>query len=88
MTLWLLGYPDRALRICAEACRYADASQHPFSQAIARTISLRVHQFRGMLRSLQSTLTPPSHSVKRMDLCTISLGPHFARMGDGQPGRV
>jgi class 3 adenylate cyclase/predicted ATPase len=47
MTLWLLGYPDRALRICAEACRYADASQHPFSQAIARTISLRVHQFRG-----------------------------------------
>jgi predicted ATPase len=47
MTLWLLGYPDRALRICAEACRYADASQHPFSQAIARTISLRVHQFCG-----------------------------------------
>ena len=47
MTLWLLGYPYRALRICAEACRYADASQHPFSQAIARTISLRVHQFRG-----------------------------------------
>ena len=47
MTLWLLGYPDQALRICDEARRYADASQHPFSQAIARTISLRVHQFRG-----------------------------------------
>src|SRR5262249_57123615 len=26
---------------------YADASQHPFSKAMARTISLRVHQFRG-----------------------------------------
>jgi class 3 adenylate cyclase/predicted ATPase len=46
MALWLLGYPDRALRICAEARRYADASQHPFSQAIARTVNLRVHQFR------------------------------------------
>jgi tetratricopeptide (TPR) repeat protein len=35
------------LRICAEARRYADASQHPFSEAMARTISLRVHQLRG-----------------------------------------
>src|SRR5260221_3418625 len=47
MVLWLLGYPDRALRICAEARRYADTSRHPFSEAMARTISLRVHQFRG-----------------------------------------
>jgi tetratricopeptide (TPR) repeat protein len=47
MALWLLGYPDQALRICAEARRYADKSQHPFSEAMARTISLRVHQFRG-----------------------------------------
>jgi tetratricopeptide (TPR) repeat protein len=47
MVLWLLGYPDQALRICAEARRYADTSQHPFSEAMARSISLRVHQFRG-----------------------------------------
>jgi predicted ATPase len=47
MALWMLGYPDRALRICAEARRYADTSKHPFSEAIAQTISLRVHQFRG-----------------------------------------
>src|SRR5215471_11790820 len=47
MALWLLGYPDRALQICAEARHYADASQHPFSEAFARTIGLRVHQFRG-----------------------------------------
>jgi predicted ATPase/class 3 adenylate cyclase len=47
MALWLLGYPDQALRICAEARRHADASQYPFSEAIARTISLRVHQLRG-----------------------------------------
>ena len=47
MALWFLGYPDQALRMCSEARRYADASQHPFSEAIARTISLRVHQLRG-----------------------------------------
>ncbi len=47
MALCLLGYPDRALRMCTEARRYADASQHHFSEAIARTISLRVHQLRG-----------------------------------------
>src|SRR6266446_5248532 len=47
MVLWLLGYPDQALRICTEARRYADTSQHPFSEAMARTISLRVHQLRG-----------------------------------------
>jgi predicted ATPase/class 3 adenylate cyclase len=47
MVLWLLGYPDQALRICAEARLYADASQHPYSEAMARTISLRVHQLRG-----------------------------------------
>jgi predicted ATPase len=46
MALWFLGYPDQALRSCAEARFYADKSQHPFSQAMARAISLRVHQFR------------------------------------------
>jgi class 3 adenylate cyclase/predicted ATPase/ABC-type transport system involved in cytochrome c biogenesis ATPase subunit len=47
MVLWLLGYPDQALRICAEARRYADTSQYPFSEAMVRTITLRVHQLRG-----------------------------------------
>ena len=47
MTLCLLGLPDQALRLCADARLYADASQHPFSEAMARSISLRVHQLRG-----------------------------------------
>jgi predicted ATPase len=47
IVLWLLGYPDRAVRICAEARHYANVTQHPFSEAFARTIGLRVHQFRG-----------------------------------------
>jgi len=45
--LWFLGFPDQALRLCAEARRYADASRHPFSEAMARTIGLRVYQLRG-----------------------------------------
>ena len=47
MALWMLGFPDRALQLCAEARRYADMSRHPFSEAMIRTISLRVHQLRG-----------------------------------------
>jgi len=47
MALCLLGYPDQALQNCADARLFADASQHPFSQAMARVVSLRVHQFRG-----------------------------------------
>jgi predicted ATPase/class 3 adenylate cyclase len=47
MALWCLGFPDQALRLCTEARRYSDASRHPFSKAIAQTISLRVHQLRG-----------------------------------------
>jgi DNA-binding response OmpR family regulator/tetratricopeptide (TPR) repeat protein len=47
MTLWFLGNPDEALRRCTEARYYADASREPFSQAMARTIALRVHQLRG-----------------------------------------
>jgi class 3 adenylate cyclase/predicted ATPase len=47
LALWFLGFPDQALRLCADARRYADASHYPFSEAMARTISLRVHQLRG-----------------------------------------
>jgi hypothetical protein len=71
MALWFLGYPDQALRICAEARRYADTSQHPFSEAMARTISLRVHQFRGELPLSQARLTRQSHSAKSVGSCTI-----------------
>ena len=47
MTLQLLGYPDQAVRACEEARAYGKASQHPFTDAMARTISLRVYQYRG-----------------------------------------
>jgi class 3 adenylate cyclase/predicted ATPase len=52
MTLWQLGFPDRALQLCAEARSYAAMTRHPFSEAMARTISLRVHQLRGEAASV------------------------------------
>jgi len=47
LALCILGFPDQALRFCEDARRYADASRHPFSEAMAQTIRLRVHQLRG-----------------------------------------
>jgi predicted ATPase len=43
----MLGFPDQALQLCAEARSYANMTQYPFTEAMARTIGLRVHQFRG-----------------------------------------
>jgi tetratricopeptide (TPR) repeat protein len=47
LALGYLGFPDQALRLCEDARRYADASRHPFTEAMAQAISLRVHQLRG-----------------------------------------
>src|SRR5262245_23440947 len=47
LALWFLGFPDQALRLCTDARRYANASRYPFSEAMAQTISLRIHQLRG-----------------------------------------
>jgi len=60
MALWFLGFPDQALRACAEARVYAEASRRPFTEAMARTISLRIHQLRGesgiVVRQANATL--------------------------------
>ena len=72
MALWLLGYPDQALRICAEARGYVDTSQHPFSEAMARTISLRVHEFRGeaavVAREANAAREPLNECMRKLDL--------------------
>jgi len=47
LVLWMLGFPAQAARLCEEARVHADASRYPFSDAMARTIGLRVYQLRG-----------------------------------------
>src|SRR5262249_16886092 len=45
-TLWLLGYPDQALKRTHEALRLAQAVAHPFSRAQALALAAGVHLFR------------------------------------------
>jgi class 3 adenylate cyclase/predicted ATPase len=45
--LWLLGYPDQALRRSQEALALARELSHPFSLAFALLGAALIHQFRG-----------------------------------------
>ena len=74
MALWFLGFPDQALRLCAEARRYAEASRHPFSEAMAQTISLRVHQLRG------ETAVVASQATAAIALCEEHEFVHYLAM--------
>jgi len=44
--LWLLGYPDQALRRSHEALALAQELSHPFSLAFALSFTARLHQYR------------------------------------------
>ncbi len=46
MALWVLGYPDQALRRNDEALAWAQELAHPFSLAFALIHAARLHQFR------------------------------------------
>ena len=94
MALCLLGYPERALRICADARRYAESSQHPFSEAMARTISLRVYQFRGEASILAEqantaiALCEEHDFVHYLALALILRGWAVAQQGEFEKGFV
>src|SRR5215475_9473143 len=75
LALCFLGFPDQALQLCADARRYADASGHPFSEAMARTISLRVHQLRGEAAAVTS------QANAAIALCEEHEFVHYVAMG-------
>jgi predicted ATPase len=75
LALCFLGFPDQALRLCADARRYADASGHPFSEAMAQTISLRVHQLRGEAKLVAS------QADSAIALCEEHEFVHYVAMG-------
>ena len=82
----------RLLRICAEARRHADESRHPFSQAIARTLSLRVHQFRGEPAVVAGQadaaieLCEEHEFVHYLAMALILRGWATAQLGNGEKG--
>jgi predicted ATPase len=47
LTLWILGYPDQALKTSHEAVTLAGKLVHPFSMVYALSIGALVHQFCG-----------------------------------------
>ncbi|HKO17811.1 MAG TPA: hypothetical protein VJU82_02890, partial [Acidobacteriaceae bacterium] len=57
IVVWMLGFPDQARRLCEEARIHADSSRYPFSEAMARTISLRVYQLRGEVALVEDYAT-------------------------------
>jgi predicted ATPase len=56
MTLWLLGYPDHALRRSREALALARELSHPFSLGFALYYSAWVHQQRGERRAVEERI--------------------------------
>ena len=55
MTLWLLGYPDQALKRANEAVEFTQALSHPLSLAGAESFLGQVQQYRHEARTAQKT---------------------------------
>jgi class 3 adenylate cyclase/predicted ATPase len=51
--LWLLGYPDQALRRSHETLFLGRELSHPYSQAYALLWSAKVHKFRGEMEAVR-----------------------------------
>ncbi|MBI3304256.1 MAG: AAA family ATPase [Deltaproteobacteria bacterium] len=52
-TLWLLGYPDQALKRSHESLRLAQELSHPWSLAVALGSAFCLHQFRREVQAVQ-----------------------------------
>jgi len=80
------------LRLCADARRHADVSRHPFSEAMAQTISLRVHQLRGETAIVADqanaaiTLCEEHEFVHYLAMSRILRGWARAQQGDFEEG--
>jgi predicted ATPase len=62
--IWMLGYPDQALRTVHEAVTLAQELAHPFSLAFALAVTTRVHQFRREVQAVQE------HAEALITLCS------------------
>jgi class 3 adenylate cyclase/predicted ATPase len=73
--LWLLGYPDQALKRSQEALTLIQELSHPFSLASALDFTALLHQFRREPRKAQE------HSETAMALCTEQRISVYLEMG-------
>jgi predicted ATPase len=53
LALWMLGYPDQALKTSRNAVALADSLSHPFSRAYALSLGAMVNQFCGRVQEVR-----------------------------------
>jgi predicted ATPase len=90
-TLWLLGYPDQALKMGSEAVALAQDLSHPSSLAFARVHAGGVHTLRGEQQAAQEYATaltlPAGQGFALMSaLGTILQGHLLAEQGKKKEG--
>jgi predicted ATPase len=90
--LWLLGYPDQALKRGNEALALAQGLSHPTSMAFARVFVGVLHQFRGEVRAAQGNsesliaLCAEHGLTNWLSFATIISGWAMAEQGHKQEG--
>jgi class 3 adenylate cyclase/predicted ATPase len=75
LTLWFLGYPDKALEQALEAVTLAEKLSHPFSLVLARSFLTFLRQFRG---EVDETVADARLVVK---LCTENVVENYLAAG-------
>jgi predicted ATPase len=91
-TLWLLGYPDQALKMSAEATALAQTLAHPSSLAFARVHAGGVHKLRGEEQAAQESaaaliaLSTEQKFALMLALGTLLQGQVLAEQGKGEEG--
>jgi len=92
MMLWLLGYPDHALRRSREALALARELSHPFTLGFALYYSAWVHQQRGERQAVEErieatiTLATEQALTRWVRQGAVLKGWLLARQGKGQEG--
>ena len=90
--LWLLGYPDQALKTSQAACALAQQISHPFSQTHALNFAAFLHQARGETLLVQHrieaamALLQDQETPYRLAQSTILQGWALAAQGDPETG--
>ena len=92
LTLWLLGYADRALQRSQEALSLAQERAHPFTLGSALYFAAKLHQFRRDIALTQeraeavSALATEHGFSQRLAVGTIQRGWALAVQGQGEAG--
>jgi predicted ATPase len=90
--LWLLGYPDQALKRSHEAITLAQELSHPFSLSFALQFTAYLHQFRREWRFAQEqaeaamTLSAEQGFAQTLSQAAILRGWALAEQGQGKDG--